>query len=63
MTELVDESRERMGRRIFAEWPQRDVGDLVRSMRKLENDIQDDTQNRPPADEQRRGIDVIDAPA
>ncbi|MFG1428041.1 MarR family winged helix-turn-helix transcriptional regulator [Roseixanthobacter glucoisosaccharinicivorans] len=45
MTELVDDARERIGRRIFAEWKQRDVEDLVRLMRRFADDIQDDTSS------------------
>ncbi len=51
MTESVDEARERIARRIFADWPQRDVEDLVRLMRRFADDIQEDTSNRPPTDQ------------
>ncbi|HEY4057954.1 MAG TPA: MarR family winged helix-turn-helix transcriptional regulator [Kofleriaceae bacterium] len=35
MTETVDASRERTARAIFADWPKKDVDELVRLMRKL----------------------------
>jgi DNA-binding MarR family transcriptional regulator len=35
MTDLVDGARERMGRAIFARWDQRDIGELVRLMRRF----------------------------
>lgn len=50
MSELVDEARERIAKRIFAKWPQRDVEDLARLMRKFADDIQDDTPNHPPTE-------------
>ncbi|MDZ5451789.1 MULTISPECIES: MarR family winged helix-turn-helix transcriptional regulator [Labrys] len=39
MTDLVDAAREKMGRRIFAEWGQDDVQELVRLMRKFADGI------------------------
>ena len=51
MTELVDKARERIARRIFAEWPQREVEDLARLMRKFADDIQEHTPNHPPTDQ------------
>lgn len=35
MTDALDRARERIGRTIFAAWNKRDVGELVRLMRKL----------------------------
>jgi DNA-binding MarR family transcriptional regulator len=35
MTDAVDKARERLGRTIFATWDERDVGELVRLMRKF----------------------------
>jgi DNA-binding MarR family transcriptional regulator len=35
MTDAVDAARERIGRAIFKEWNERDVGELVRLMRKF----------------------------
>jgi DNA-binding MarR family transcriptional regulator len=39
MTDAVDAARDRMGRAIFAKWEERDVGELVRLMRKFADDI------------------------
>jgi DNA-binding MarR family transcriptional regulator len=42
MTDAVDVARERLGRAIFARWNRRDVGELVRLMRKFADDINGD---------------------
>ena len=42
MTDRVDEAREKMARRIFAEWSEKDIGELVRLMRKFADGINGD---------------------
>jgi DNA-binding MarR family transcriptional regulator len=42
MTDAVDAARERIGRAIFARWDRREVGELVRLMRKFADDINGD---------------------
>lgn len=40
MTDRLDAARERLGRAIFESWEERDIGDLVRLMRKFADDLQ-----------------------
>lgn len=42
MTDAVDEARERFALTIFANWDEREFGDLVRLMRKFADDIKND---------------------
>ncbi|MES2055278.1 MAG: MarR family winged helix-turn-helix transcriptional regulator [Pseudomonadota bacterium] len=42
MTDAVDLARDRIGRAIFASWDDRDVGELVRLMRKFADAVKDD---------------------
>ena len=42
MTDAVDAARERLGRKIFKNWDQRDVNELIRLMRKFADDISDE---------------------
>lgn len=45
MTDLVDAARDRMGRAIFESWGERDVGELVRLMRKFADALNDGAPN------------------
>jgi DNA-binding MarR family transcriptional regulator len=42
MTERVDAARDRFGRAIFKTWDARDIGDLVRLMRRFADAMKDD---------------------
>jgi DNA-binding MarR family transcriptional regulator len=42
MTERVDAARDRIGRAIFKTWDAREIGDLVRLMRKFADAMKDD---------------------
>jgi DNA-binding MarR family transcriptional regulator len=42
MTDLVDAARDRIGRAIFRTWDARDVGELVRLIRKFADAVKDD---------------------
>jgi DNA-binding MarR family transcriptional regulator len=42
MTERVDAARDRIGRAIFKTWDARDIGDLVRLMRRFADAMKDD---------------------
>jgi erythromycin esterase-like protein len=42
MTDAVDRARERHARAIFATWHERDVGELVRLMRKFADAVSGD---------------------
>jgi len=51
MTELVDKARERVGRRVFARWSERDINELVRLMRRFANDITEEVPGGPIGDQ------------
>lgn len=42
MTDLVDAARDRIGRRIFKTWRERDMDDLVRLMRQFADAVKED---------------------
>lgn len=41
MTQVIDQTRERMGRAIFASWEEQDIDDLTRLMRRFADAIKD----------------------
>lgn len=51
MTDLVDDAHERVGRRVFARWSERDINESVRLMRRFANDITEEVPGGPPGDQ------------
>ncbi|WP_336512286.1 MarR family winged helix-turn-helix transcriptional regulator [Paracoccus shandongensis] len=48
MTDRIDAARERIVRTVLADWDARDVGDLLRLMRKLAEAMKTDPAGTPP---------------
>ena len=47
MTDAVDRARQQMAEAIFATWPDRDIANLIRLVRKFADDLSDDERVRP----------------
>jgi DNA-binding MarR family transcriptional regulator len=46
LTDKIDVAREAMARMIFGEWPEQDVGDLIRLMRRFADAVKDEPEER-----------------